>query len=212
MIKAIIFDFDGTLADTEHILVKVYNRLADKHRAKKLTPAELEEFKFISIKERFRKSGLPFYKLPGMAREAKAIYGEYINTALPFPGIPELLHDLKEKGFILCIVSSNSYANIRIFLKAHDLMLFEKISSTPGLFGKHRSIKNMLKKSGIKKHEAIYVGDELRDIASCKKLSLGMIAVAWGYDPVSVLQGGEPDFLVHKPAEIVPLIEKMEQG
>lgn len=205
MIKAVIFDFDGTLADTRHIVYKAYERLVEKHGFKKFSPEELKAMKSLSVKERFKRSGVPLFKLPQLVREAQAVYGEFIDLAVPYKDIPELLQTLKKKGLRLYVISSNSVANINIFLAAHSLELFVQVYSSSGLFGKHRTINRLIENLGIQKKEAVYVGDEVRDIIACKKASVPIIAVTWGYDELHLLQESRPDFVVGSPSEILGL-------
>ncbi len=202
MLKAVIFDFDGTLADTRQILFKVYDRLSKKHDLKRFSSDELEEMRTLPIRERFKKAGISFLKLPGLFREVIPIYSEYIESAEPFPCIKELIHHLKKQGFVLSIISSNTVRNINSFLAAHDLEIFDHIRCTSSLFGKHHTIKQALNDLGIKSDQAVYVGDELRDIMACKKVPIRIIAVLWGYDHFSLLQEANPDYLVNTPEEI----------
>lgn len=65
----------------------------------------------------------------------------------------------------------------------------------------------------IPKEEAVYIGDELRDIESCKKCKVRIISAAWGYDAAELLVQGKPDFVVSHPAELVPLLRELpEEG
>ncbi len=209
MLKAVIFDFDGTLADTGHILFKVYDRLTEKHNIQAMSREELENMRSLPIRERFKKAGVPLLRLPRLAAEAIPIFGEFIGSAEPFPGIEEMIRSLKAQGYVLSIVSSNTSRNINSFLAAHDLELFDHICCTSSLFGKHRTIKQALKELGIKSSQAVYVGDELRDINACKKVPIRIIAVSWGYDHLSLLQQGEPDLVAHTPAEIESLLGEL---
>ena len=161
--------------------------------------------KSLSVKERFKRSGVPLFKLPQLVREAQAVYGEFIDLAVPYKDIPELLQTLKKKGLRLYVISSNSVANINIFLAAHSLELFVQVYSSSGLFGKHRTINRLIENLGIQKKEAVYVGDEVRDIIACKKASVPIIAVTWGYDELHLLQESRPDFVVGSPSEILGL-------
>ncbi len=209
MLKAVIFDFDGTLADTGHILYKVYDRIIEKHNMNPMPRSELEQMRSLPIRERFRQAGVPLFKLPRLAADTIKIYSEFIGTAEPFPGIEELIQSLKAQGYVLSIVSSNTSRNIQSFLEDHDLKLFDHILCTSSLFGKHRTINQALNELGIDNNEAVYVGDELRDIISSKKIPIRIIAVSWGYDHLSLLQEGKPDYIVHSPDEIQKVINLM---
>lgn len=206
MYKAVLFDFDGTLADTRHLVYDAYIRLAGKHGLETVSPEEFEEMKTLSIRERFKKSGVSLRILPRLARDAMTVYGELIDSVIPFPGIPELLQTLKNRAMAVSIVSSNSYKNIDSFLTAHNLQLFDHIDAGSGIFGKHRAIKRSLRHLGTGRQEAVYVGDELRDINACRKVPLDIVSVSWGYDSLSLLEEGKPDYLVHEPAEILEIL------
>ncbi|MGM0653134.1 MAG: HAD-IA family hydrolase [Bacillota bacterium] len=209
MVKALLFDFDGTLADTGHILFKVYDRLTQRHNIEKMTHEELHEMRSLPIRERFKKAGVPFFKLPSLAAEAVQIFGEFIGSAEPFPGIEDLIRSLKDRGYTLAIVSSNTHRNINSFLAAHNLEYFDVIQCSSSLFGKHKIIKRALKEINLKSDQAIYIGDEYRDIAACKKIPIRIISVLWGYDYLSLLQEGKPDYIAEKPGDILTIVEKM---
>ncbi len=209
MVKAVMFDFDGTLADTGHITYKVYERLAHRHNLQIFRREELDEMRSIPIRDRFKKAGVPFFKLPGLAREALQIFGEFIGLAEPFPGTEELIRDLKEQGYSLSIVSSNTNRNINSFLAAHELEYFDHIRGTPSLFGKHRAIRQALNETGVSGDQAVYVGDELRDINACKKVPIKIISVTWGYDYLSLLQEGGPDYIAHTPQEVIDIVNRL---
>ena len=209
MLKAVIFDFDGTLADTGHILYKVHDRLSEKHNLPPIPHDELDEIRSMPIRARFKKAGVPLFKLPQLLRETLQIYSEFIGSAEPFPGIEDMIRSLKAQGLILTIISSNTAKNINSFLKNHQLDLFDHIRSTSSLFGKHRTIIQALRELSIAGDDAVYVGDELRDITACRKVPIRIIAVSWGYDHLSLLQEGKPDYLVHSPEEITHLAAEL---
>lgn len=207
MIKAVLFDFDGTLADTRPFFFAIHEQLAEKHGLQKHSREDLEKMRALPLKDRFKKAGVPLKILPRLAREGLSLYGELIDTAVPFPGIPELLETLKkEKNLSLGIVSSNSAGNIQRFLNARNLDVFDLIYAGSNIFGKHRTIRRVIKTLGIAREETVYIGDEIRDIVACKKVPLKIISVSWGYDHVSLLKDGEPDYLVHYPLEILEVL------
>ena len=113
MIKHIIFDFDGTLADTFEV---IKNIAMDLDEIKK-KDVDFEDIKDISIKELFRKYKTPLWKLPRFVRFIKQQLQEKIETEVKtFKGLPTVLNKLHKK-YSLHIVSSNSQENIKKFLK-----------------------------------------------------------------------------------------------
>jgi phosphoglycolate phosphatase len=206
MFKSIIFDFDGTLADSRDIVLKVYRRLADKHNLPELSPEKLEELKNLPIKDRFKMMRYPLYKVPEVFKEMKQTYREHLPALRPFPGMREVLCNLTDRGYQLYVLSSNSIENIRYFLKQHDMEFFAGITTSPGLFGKHRTLARLLRRHQIPRQEALYVGDELRDINACRTAGIQVLSVTWGYDSASLLAGAKPDYLACSPAEITEIL------
>ncbi|HOL17031.1 MAG TPA: HAD hydrolase-like protein [Bacillota bacterium] len=211
MIRAVFFDFDGTLADTRQVFLNCYPQIAKKYGLKVLPLAELEKLKSLPIRTRLKAAGIPMSKLPGLVRDARAASEQYMDSCPAYPGIAAVVRTLAEEGLYLAIISSNARENILRFLKAQRLEVFAQVLTSSGIYGKHRVIKKLLLERGLHKKEAVYVGDELRDIVSCRKVPLAVIAVTWGYDAASLLRQGEPDFLINEPREILPSIAELNQ-
>ncbi len=212
MLKTVIFDFDGTLADTRFILHKIYGNLCRKYNLQELSRQELEQLRALSIRKRSKKAGVPLVKLPRIAADALSLYTGYIRSAKPFPGIPSVIDELVAEGIVLAIISSNTVPNIKQFLAMHEMEYFSHIYPCSTLFGKHRTIRQALAEMALSGHEALYIGDELRDIRACKRVSLPVAAVTWGYDHSELLRSGKPDYLVHKPSEITTICRHRRQS
>jgi phosphoglycolate phosphatase len=206
MIKDIILDFDGTIADSHKIIVPIFNRLADKYGLGKITEDELLFLKGLSIKERCKKFSIPLYKLPQMGLDVKKAYKDYIDYLQPVDGMVELIHHLRDMGYGLSILSSNSSDNIKRFLINYDIDIFDRIYSSASLFGKHFAILRFLHRYNLDKDAVLYIGDEHRDIASCKLVPVRIAAVSWGYDSPALLLKGDPDFIANNPLDILKFI------
>ncbi len=212
MIKQILFDFDGTIVDSMGLALQILNAMAEKHHYKKVTMEDVHTLKKMPVTERFKKIGLPLYKLPGMSVECMAMYRHRIHVLNPFDGIRELALFLKKDGYGLSVLSSNSVENIAEFLKRNDLEIFDHIFSSNNLFGKDKSIKRFIGQFGLRTDELVYVGDELRDIEACKKTAVKVVAVTWGFDPLSLLKSGGPDYIANTPEDIVAAIKNIQAG
>ena len=194
MIKHIIFDFDGTIADSGEIGLQILNELLDKYNLKKVSREEMVKINNFPIKDRFKLLNIPFYRFPQIIMTTLIRYKELISSLKSFEGITELLQALKKEGYTLSIISSNSVENIEFLLNKYNLKVFDNVISEKNIFGKSKSIKAYLKKYDLKNEEIIYIGDELRDIQACKKVAVKVIAVTWGFDSMELLKKSKPDY------------------
>ncbi|GET42426.1 HAD-IA family hydrolase [Microseira wollei] len=210
MLKAIIFDFDGTVADTFDTIVAISNRLALEFGYKQAAPEEIEQIRNLSSREIIRQSGVSIFKLPFILRKLKNELNNEISRLNPLSGIDEALSELKRQGYRLGIITSNNRENVMLFLEKNKLQeLFEFIYSGANIFGKSRVINRFLKQANLTPQEVIYVGDETRDIEAAKRSQIKMIAVSWGFNSKTVLAEHNPDFLIHHPKELIQVISTL---
>jgi len=198
MKKYIVFDFDGTIADT----CKDFLNIARDFKKDKYKEINLEDIRDYGAKYLIKKSGIPFWKLSKFIYQAKVKLKKRNNIKL-FPEILDVLKKLSE-DYKIGIISSNSEENIRIVLRRYEIEnLFEFIYSNTSIFGKHLVLKRMCKKYKINPNDIIYVGDEDRDVIAAKKAKIKIIAVIWGFNSEKLLKKENPDYLVNNPKEIL---------
>ena len=198
MIKYIVFDFDGTIADTYSKIKGIVNDLK-KEENKEI---DFEEIRDHGTKYLIKKSGIPLWKMPKFVHRTMFELKQKGNIKL----FPKMLNVFKRlnKNYKLGIVSSNTEENIRFVLKKYDLEnLFEFVYSRSSLFGKHRTLKKMCKKYKIKPKEVIYIGDEDRDVIAAKKARIRIAAVTWGFNSKKRLKEKNPDYLIDNPEELL---------
>jgi alanine racemase len=163
-----------------------------------------------TTKRRSRIATIPIGYADGYSRLLTGKANVLINGELQWiDGIENEIRKLKESGFKLVIISSNSISNIERFFENKNLDVFDEIYSSKGIFDKHSSINKLIKKLGIKKDEAVYIGDEYRDIKACKKSKVRIISVTWGFDSEELLVKGNPDFIARTPQEMIDIIYRI---
>jgi phosphoglycolate phosphatase len=211
-VKAIIFDFDGTLADTHDALLEITNRLAAEFGYKPVSETELELLKSLSSKEIVKRSQIAPIVIPFLLKRIKTELGKEIRNLKTIAGIETALLQLKKQGYQLGIVTSNHKDNVLVFLKNNNLeSLFDFIYSGASLFGKHKILARILKQYNLKPDEVIYVGDETRDILAAKKSQIKAMAVGWGFNSPSVLAQHHPDFLIYHPQEMTEIANSCDR-
>ncbi|MGE7926113.1 HAD hydrolase-like protein [Lysinibacillus xylanilyticus] len=204
--KYIIFDFDGTLADSTAVFASAWNTIAQKYKFKGIELKEIESLKKLSIAERSKLFDFPMYKLPMILPQFYRLYRQSLNDVHLYDGIKEVLMEIDKKGYKILIISSNSQENILEFLKMNSIHCVSNVLSSTRIFGKDKVIKKFLKDSGITTSDVFYIGDEQRDIVACKKVGVPIIWVSWGYDAIEVIQQEEPEYKVTTPQEILNII------
>lgn len=205
--KHIIFDFDGTLADSTMVFMKAWNTLAEKYQYKKIKLEDLDSLKKLSIKERITLFNFPMYKLPVFIPQFYQLYRKSLKDVHLIGGMKDLLKEIEKKGYKIVIISSNDKDNILEFLQTNNIKNVSKVLCSSRIFGKDKIINKYLKDANIKKSDVIYVGDEQRDIVACKKVGIPIIWVGWGYDSIEVVRSEKPDYKVYSPDEILAIIE-----
>src|SRR5258708_2939618 len=195
MIKVVLFDFDGTLAQTMLPALKIANRLAPEYNLKKISLKEAEKLKDLGAKEIIKLYKIPFYKVPQIVLRIRKELSKELPKIKAFPGIKEVLTKLKKRNMVLGIVTSNSKENVEQFLKNNGILEIDFIYSELNFFGKGKVIKNLLKKRKINPKTALYVGDEVRDVEAARNGGVKVVAVSWGYNSRKKLHEQKPDFL-----------------
>ena len=202
--KLVIFDFDGTLADSFSWFLGVINEVADIYRFRRITEEELPQLRTYDPKSILEHVGIPRWKLPLVQRHVlKQMTCDIRNIAL-FPGIDELLPRLRAQGIVLAIVSSNSLINVRTVLGRKNACCIQHYECDAPILGKRVKLRRVLRNSGVLQSETIFIGDEIRDLhaAHAEKIAFG--AVSWGVNsPESLCK--------HSPQEIFSSVDEIAE-
>lgn len=205
--KVVLFDFDGTIADTYNAIAKITNNLSAEFGYKALSSEELLLLRNLSSREVVKLAEISIFKIPFLVRRVRAELSKEIADLPPIEGMLEVLWELKHQGYKLGIITSNNRENVELFLQKNQLSsLFSYIYSSTAIFGKHRVIERAVREHNLSKSQVIYVGDETRDIRSARKSKIGIIAVSWGFNSAAILQKYQPNYLVNHPQELLKAI------
>jgi phosphoglycolate phosphatase len=209
LIKKVIFDFDGTLADSHAVYRLVTNDVTDKFGLPRFTDEEYAHLSSIPIKDAIKELSVKWYDIPKYSFEGCVAFMKRISTVPLFDDISEMLNSLEDLNMRMSIISSNAADNIKHFLDINNLNCFDNVISCQRLFKKHRFIKQFIKSKNLQPDEVLYVGDEVRDIQACKKANIKVIAASWGFDKLENIQYEQPDFIADEPLEIVNIIKQL---
>lgn len=203
-IKTILFDFDGTIADSLFAFVNCMNKLAFEYgyeQIQDVTPLRDKEASQI-----FREDlGISLISLPGYIKKLKEILRLEMQNVSIFDGIKEVIEKLSKK-YTLGILTSNSNEIVKEILEKKEIQCVDFIVSDSSIFGKDKVIKRVLDKYNLKKDEVIYIGDETRDLDACRKVDVKIACVTWGFNSREALIKKQPDFLIDKIEDFFELL------
>lgn len=205
MVKTVVFDFDGVIADTMPFLVRSANELAEEYGYEELS--DLSKIREMNAKQVILGYlEIPIRKIPSFAKKIVAHLKMSVSEVKVFEGIKNVISELSE-DYTIGLLTSNNQEYVDTVFENNEVEGFDFFYTDASLLSKKKALKKMLKSQGLKKEEVIYVGDEMRDISSCKAVGIKVIAVSWGYNSLKALKKKEPDFIAKKPKDLLKIIK-----
>lgn len=202
--RALIFDFDGTIADTLNESRRIFNEIAPDYGIRQVEEHEVADLRHLSLKEILSKLNIPKRRVPSIIARGTGMMRANIDRLQLIDGMKEALTDLRNHTDSFGILTSNTTANVDIFLRNHSIRdLFEFVSSTSKLTGKARHLRAIRKTFSLSNDEMLYIGDELRDVKAAQKAKIPHAAVSWGFNSRESLAAAKPTYLIDHPVEFL---------
>lgn len=204
--KNIIFDFDGTIADTFSLLIGIVNDNKEYFGIDGISPDEIPRLKNLSITYILREFNINLVQLPKFMTFMKTELAKKSHLIKPFEGMLENIKILKDRGYNLGIVTNNYVKNVTDTLSDEQEKMFDYIYSARSLFGKPAVLNKLIKQYKLNKNETIYVGDEVRDIEAAQKVGIDIACVTWGFNNREIIVKQNPSFVINTPNELLDIV------
>lgn len=205
--RTLIFDFDGTLADTLEETRRIFNQLAPDYNLRPVEPDELAALRNLALNDLLAELGIPKRRVPSLLARGTSLMRGNIARLNLISGVAEILPELHAATGSFGVLTSNSSTNVDLFLRARDVRgFFRFISSTSKLQGKAKHLRAIRKSFGLDPAETLYIGDETRDVRAAKKAGIPVAAVTWGFNSHEILARERPDHLVSSPGALLELV------
>jgi phosphoglycolate phosphatase len=189
--RLVIFDFDGTLADSAPWFLGELADLAATHGFRQVSLKEIEMLRGRPSREIVRYFGIRWWRLPAIARDMRRRSAAAAASIPMFEGAAELLARLKAAGVTLAIVSSNGEETVRAVLGPAAGRI-DHFHCGAAMFGKARALDQLRRRLRLPREAVLCVGDEVRDIEAARKAGLASGAAAWGYANEAALAAAGP--------------------
>ena len=216
MYKFLLFDLDGTISDSGPGITKSVQYGLERIGIKEPDLNKLRAFIGPPLRDSFKN----FYNLTDeKTEEAVKYYRErYAPTGIfeteIYKGIPELLEDLKEKGFVLCLASSKPKVFVERILKHFDIFDYFGVVMGSNLDGslenKEDIIAECLKEfshdEGFDLSACLMIGDRKFDIEAAHKCGIKCVGVSYGFGSLEELKEYKADYICESVGELGKLL------
>jgi phosphoglycolate phosphatase len=200
--RLLIFDFDGTLADTFELFLDVFDETAAIHEFEAFDRGNLDHLRTLDAKSILQYHRVPTWKLPVITYTARQLMKRHIQSVRLFAGIEPAIASLHEGGAILALVTSNSRANVIGVLGHQVAAYFDYLECGVSIFGKHAKIRKLLTRGDFALDNTMLIGDEVRDAHAARRTGVSFGAVSWGYTAIeTLLETGAQEYFF-SPSEI----------
>lgn len=204
--KCLVFDFDGTIADTFDMAYRIFNELAVENGFRGIQEHEVTRVRGMTLPQFLRFARIPKRRLPGLLLAGRSKLAAEADSIPVVPGMIDVLRTLRPQLGKVGVLTSNSEHNVRTFAATRGLDVFDFISSVPKLSGKAKYLKAIMMTYSLSPDEVLYIGDETRDVRAAKKAKVPVAAVTWGFNSAEILKDGRPDYVVQEPSQLLELI------
>jgi pyrophosphatase PpaX len=209
MIQAVIFDLDGTLIDTNDLIIETFHHVLKDYLGRSPTEDELNQVYGKTLDEQ-----MSFFSLEN-SQELVYAYKIFYRTHMDsqthlFEGVINLLDELAAKGIKMATVTNKGSRGVQHAFNKFDLGKYfaVSISADDVLRGKPdpEGIFTTLNHLGLDAEEALFIGDSLNDIAAAKEAGVKSVLVGWTFFNKDHYATFGADYVIDKPMDLMGLL------
>lgn len=213
MIKAVIFDLDGTLLDTLDDLAAAVNHALQSCGYPLRTRHEVRRFignGVVKLMQRAMPADVSQAEFDRCFASFRSYYLSHMtDLTRVFPGVLPLLQALRDRGIKTAVVSNKLHAGVTGLCEDYFGALLScafgvqaESERKPNPVNVFRALEHL----GVKKEQAVYVGDSEVDVQTAQNAGLRCIGVTWGYrDRKTLLSSGAAN-LIDTPQQLPDLL------
>lgn len=216
--KLVIFDCDGTIADSQHMIVAAMDeafRVANLPPPPRQAVVQVIGLSLVQavadvLPEAERE------RAPDVAEEYKSAFHALRASGSKqeplFPGVRDALHTLQRNGTLLGVATGKSVRGVKHLLEREGLTgLFSTIQTADTNPSKpHPAMIEMaMAETGADAHETVMIGDTTFDMLMARSAGVAAIGVAWGYHPVEALRNAGAAAIVADAGAMLEAIERL---
>ena len=215
MKKYILFDFDGTLVNTNDVILASWQHTYRHYLGHEMPVDHITscfgEPLLLTMEREF--PGVDPQESADVYRQFQLENADKLVTI--FPGIKELLADLKAAGYVLGIVTSRTRESALRYMDMFGITSYFSDLVTCDDTTVHKPnpepILLAMSKLGASAEESIMIGDSPFDIKCANNAGVDSVTVNWRItcDETSVIDDAKVDYWIHQPSDLVELLKTL---
>lgn len=219
MLKACIFDLDGTLADTLESMAYVANTILQEFG---LPAQPVEKYKYycgegadMLMRRCLTDAGdceLVHYE-EGRKKYREIFAQDPMYRVVHYPGMPETLYELKRKGVKLAVCSNKPHiAAVKVIRQMFGDLFDEVIGQSEAVKRKPDpdGPLRIAAKFGVQPTECMYIGDTATDMKTGKAAGMYTVGALWGFRTREELEENHADVIAETPEDLLDIYEEQE--
>jgi phosphoglycolate phosphatase len=208
----VVFDFDGTLADTVDLLVEASRAVLRSAGYEEAASADLEALRDMHPRRALEAVGIPLRAVPGLVRRLRRELRRRSTEVELVDEAPAFIESLHGSGFTLGIMSSNSPTLIRSVIERSEVARFFKFVARGGTIrDRARRLSRVVRRYSGLAEQWIFVGDEIRDLEAASRCGIPFVAVNWGVANPEALATAGARQIVTSWSELGDVLESMSK-
>ncbi len=214
MVQAVLFDLDGTLLDTLDDLAAAVNHALQTCGYPVRTRDEVRRFignGVIKLMQRAMPADVTQAEFDRCFASFRSYYLSHMtDLTRVFPGILPLLQALRARGIQTAVVSNKLHAGVTGLCEDYfgDLLSCAfGVQTEPERKPNPVNVLRALEYLGVKKENAVYVGDSEVDVQTAQNAGLRCVGVTWGYRDKETLRAFGAETLIDTPQQLLTLLQ-----
>lgn len=212
-ITTLLFDFDGTLFDTNELIIQTFQHVLNEHFPGEYDRDSILPFLGPTLSDTF--TSIAPDKAAQLVQEYQAWNrAHHDELAKEFDGVSETLAELKAQGFKMAIVSTKRTEMVRRGLRLFDgEQYFEAVIGLDEVTNPKpdpEPILLALQQLDRSPEEALMIGDNFHDILGGRNAGVRTAGVAWAIKGEEYLQTFKPDYMLHHISDLLKIVKGEE--
>lgn len=208
--KALLFDFDGTLLNTNDLIIQTFMHVLEERFPGQYSPQDCIKFIGPSLKETFEQI-TPNEVDQMIFNYRKWNHQHHDELVTEFEGVKETLQQLDDLGIRMVIVSTKQRETIKRGLQLMDAERFFEfyigIEDVEHVKPHPEPVLKAIEKLGVSKEDVLMIGDNYHDIEAGKNAGVKTAGVAWSIKGEEFLQQFNPDYMLQHMEDLIPIVK-----